>query len=522
MAAGEIISITRFDTLPSSGAMPFKRNTGKLGAAESEEGETSQGLFGSSLRNVSTRRPTRGLQIKGEVPATITVLDASGFGRRVFNSSAHEEVKVSFTTNFLLQNVSIPRTEKFQPVPTFGPTYGFFFGEHPVIIQANAILVDSEDFPWALEWWANYDEYFRGTRLVDRDIRLYFEYEDFILGGYLITSQMLKDTQDQHKVPMTFSMWVTEIDFKVTPGDPNFASYESRFGYTEFSLQPVDDAGEFVSTTQEVRAANIESKTAFSLIGWLRSAIDEANSFLSAKLQAAKNVLYGRNIRVPAGFAASEINAGPAIFASGSGEEDLLRQLGSSFVTVRLPPEFSVLQSVAPRSTFYNNVDEYPFRAQEQLRTSEEVQEAFKASIDEAFRVTRTGRVVRLPDWFGEGGTTSIVEEVGEDDIVQMAEEKWRKAGYPNISNASGGGIPEVGLLLARAAFGVVSFATTLEGTDQQISRLNPVLGPTETFGGLPAVQGPNPFWAPALQPFVSTTQQVREANEQAFPGAGS
>jgi hypothetical protein len=390
-------------------------------------------------------------------------------------------MEVSFTSNFLLQGVNITRTEKFQPVTTFGNTYGFFFGEQPVTFTYSAVLLNSADFQWQVEWWANYEENFRGTALTERNVRAYMDYDDFVVEGYILNAVTSSNSLTPHEVPLNFSMWVTNITYKATPGDRHFPSTsETALDFPDFSLDVRNVAGEFVSTTAAVRAGNIQAlaaaQEASGLVGWIRNAVNDVNSFVGATgatLNLAKNALYGRTIRIPAGFAASDVNAGPASFASGSGFEALdLTQ----FVTVRLPPEF-INKKTAPRTSFFANKDEYPFSNSNPGTDN---------PLSSSFLILQDG---------GEVDSENPESVATNADILRKAEEAWADAGFKGTTNEFGGGLTsEVGLAMAKATFGAISYGASF-GSVQILDRLtrNPLnasanaatgRGFTNTVGG--------------------------------------
>lgn len=444
MAVTSVIAVTKFSREPSGALENTAQFTDKTGNSGKEGAN-----FVPALRDLTTRRPLRGLQIKKDTPATLAVLGPSGIGTSIHNSSVGGDTKASFTTNFIVQSFNISRAEKMQLVQTFGATYGFFFGEQPYFVQVQALLVDSEDFPWVAEWWANYDEFFRGTKLVDRGLQVFFEVEDFVFGGYLSTAQLGKSAGEQHQVPISFSMWITSVDMSVAATGRGLADYESgQGGWEPFNLAPTDSTtgDEVPSSSAQVRQANLTQGVAFSLIGFLRGLADTGEGFINSRVAQGRNLLYGRDIRIPAGFAGSEINAGAATFASGSGEEAVIAR--GNFVTVRLPPEFTAYRAPPRRSDFFDNIDEYPLRGAGGAYSEQRIKDDF----DRTFT--------------GLGGGASSADEGGghlrEQDIISLTEMKWRQAGFPLVTNANGGGVPELGLAAARIAFGVLSWGASM------------------------------------------------------------
>ena len=259
------------------------------------------------------RRPVRGIQLKGETFARIslpnkTIYDSSGqpesgtanaLRADPTNSKKSPTVDkyIGLSTryaNFLLQSVSIDREEKFQSVPTFGLSYGFFFGERPHIYSFNAVLVDSGDFRWVSDWLGNYDDNFRGTKLAERNTQVTVEFEDHVIEGYIIKSVLNKDASTPLYMQMGFTMWVTSHT------TPQHGAGDTR---TQIDARgtPVQHRTPF-STTDAVRSANLALLKASQSPGWLRKAADwlynAKNSYDNA-VQSVENFLYNRNI-VPA------------------------------------------------------------------------------------------------------------------------------------------------------------------------------------------------------------------------------
>lgn len=259
------------------------------------------------------RRPVRGIQLKGETFARIslptrTIYDSSGQPANGPDSaqradpnnpkkSPPAEKYVGLSTryaNFILQSVSIDREEKFQSVPTFGLSYGFFFGERPHIYSFNAVLVDSGDFRWVSDWLGNYDDNFRGTRLAERNTPVTVEFEDHVIEGYIIKSVLNKDASTPLYMQMGFTMWVTSHT------TPQHGAGDTR---TQIDARgtPVQHRTPF-STTDAVRSANLALLKASQSPGWLRKAADwlyNAKNSYDNVVQGVENFLYNRNI-VPA------------------------------------------------------------------------------------------------------------------------------------------------------------------------------------------------------------------------------
>lgn len=168
------------------------------------------------------RRPTRGIEIKEDTYAMIKVIDAAGQAIPLVDSSSPEGLTSSGYTNFILQSVTDRRMEKQQIVETFGDSYIFFFGEAPRIVDIQAILINSHDFNWRAEWWENYNNLLRGTRLVENGARVYLFYDDIILEGYMLDATIAENAQQPYETMVNFKLFVTNYSNISLIGNPHF------------------------------------------------------------------------------------------------------------------------------------------------------------------------------------------------------------------------------------------------------------------------------------------------------------
>lgn len=163
----------------------------------------------------NVRRPMRGVEIKEDRYATLRVVRADGTDMQIFDSSSpdYDENGIGrsgTTSNFLVQQASEQRVEKQQIIQTFGEDYIFFFGEQPRFLNVTGLLLNTRDFNWKNEFLANYEEYLRGTRLVEQNARLYLYLDDIVVEGYLVSSSVAQTTDMPYAVQFQFSMFVTQ------------------------------------------------------------------------------------------------------------------------------------------------------------------------------------------------------------------------------------------------------------------------------------------------------------------------
>lgn len=184
------------------------------------------------------RRPVRGIEIKQDTYAVIRVLKADGTYINVIDAAGDilegesSVAKTSHYTNFFIQSVAEERHEKQQIVDTFGDAFIFFFGEAPRIVQVQGVLLNTNDFNWRNEFWANYERYFRGTRLVEQQARLFLIYDDIIIEGYMLNAQAQDSANRPNLIQFSFSLFVTGYSTISALGNPSYPSPDNSMDYT--------------------------------------------------------------------------------------------------------------------------------------------------------------------------------------------------------------------------------------------------------------------------------------------------
>lgn len=305
----------------------------------------------------AVRRPLRGVVLKKETWATMSVITNSKEKILLKNSSVDTAARSStnYTSNFILTGVSEQRSEKFQTISTFGATYGFFFGEQPRIMNFSAVLLNTADFQWELEWWTNYDEVLRGTQLADKRARVFLYFDEQIVEGYLVSASTQKNAQAPSEIPLNFQMWVTNVTHTVIAGDnvvPSMDETDAEFVDTA-SLSPALQLNNMIKA---------EDGSKVGLLSRLRASITAMEVSVGKDLGELKDFLYGRNLVLPAGYAGSDRLAGSPAGATFPGIST-----GSTSFLVKQVRTSGVFSSLAD-STFWSNEDEYPRRTSDQAR----------------------------------------------------------------------------------------------------------------------------------------------------------
>jgi len=437
------------------------------------------------------RRPLRGIQLKRDTFATLSVY-SSRLSPTLKNSSAQKDV--NYTTNFILQAISEARSEKFQQVTTFGSTYGFFFGEQPRQMTFNAILLNTADFQWEIEWWSNYEEFTRGTKLVDKQVRAYMTYDDVVIEGYITNAMTTKNAQNPHEVNLTFTMWVTGVEYLVEPGDRNFPEADGGLsidfsGVDKFQGQ-LNSRYPFTSLTSAVRARNMEQVTQQSsgLLGQLRASLTEVQDFtgkIGQTLTNVKNFLYGRNLVIPAGFAGSEAVAGRGSIVTDNGD---VISIGGA-VNIQLPVNLNNIGDPKTRTKIYDNVDEYPVRSG--AMAYKVGSETFNAAANAAGVPAAAGG-----SWADLEDEKRLAIWPAAEDVdafsTKAAEAAFAKVGI-DINNMDGQSTSETSRLLGRAAFAAINLGASATGASQAAASLTVgnVVGKIASDETESATQGP-------------------------------
>lgn len=331
------------------------------------------------------RRPTRGFEIKDDTYAIIKVLKANGeaipltdaggsksgtsgtktgAGSKTLTSGNRSSALASSTnySNFFIQRVDESRQEKSQILETFGDTYIFFFGERPRLLNVSGLLMNTLDFNWRTEFWYNYENVLRGTKLVEQNARMYLYFDDIVVEGYMLGASARDDADMPYHIPFSFQLFVTSHMYLSTVGDdaypvthavsiPSMPNLTEVYDSSELSAY-ASAAAEYTSTTEAVRNAAESSANAqntSSVAEGVSKGIASGTSMFAAALTMglqAQNLTFlslvntyfqNRKMRFPKGIAGADSYANPP-----------------ESVVVPKPQ-----RTLALRSKIRDNVDEY-------------------------------------------------------------------------------------------------------------------------------------------------------------------
>jgi hypothetical protein len=264
-------------------------------------------VFNDAARETRTsqnvRRPLRGLEVKKDTYATLKVIDAVGRPIPLVDSSAAVDVngigQSTEYSNFILQSVQEQRVEKSQIVETFGEDYIFFFGERPRIYTFNAIILNSRNFNWKSEWWKNYNDTLRGTKLLERNARMYMYFDDVVLEGYMLQAQAVQTVEDPYKLPLTFQVFCTNYSTIGDVGSIFSPIYDEQIADRTPTASPTTVPPDDPAATADVQSSlgNQDSLTGF--LADAQRFANDATFTIQRAIEQAKNTLYGRSLAFP-------------------------------------------------------------------------------------------------------------------------------------------------------------------------------------------------------------------------------
>jgi hypothetical protein len=299
---------------------------------------------GGGHSSAGVRRPVRGyeakensfamLRVAGPQNEFFEVLDAAG---EVFVEGEGVRKTVHYT-NFFVDSVQEERAEKVQVVDTFGEPIVFFFGESPRVQRVSGGLMNSADFNWEQEFWANYEQYFRGSKLAQLGARLYLIYDDRIVEGLMLKATATRSAQAREYIPFTFDMFVTGSAPVSLVGDPNFPRPAGEVDYTD--LGSYEQALLALEQTRRLQTQNAEKM----LLEANRAAYT-AQVGLSTLNNLIRDGMVNGGTPSISGFLNRAVGA-----LSGA------RELSADLLASRTG---RTRRTIPLRSTFVNNVDEF-------------------------------------------------------------------------------------------------------------------------------------------------------------------
>ena len=154
----------------------------------------------------------RQLQSKRDQPAIIRLL------MRLKPGEANKETSrdagrswvniIAPSTKFFLESVTENREEKVQVLETFGEFVAFFFGARPEVYTYQGTLLNTINHDWKNEFQLNYEHFLRGSQAVKNRATMFLQYDDVIVEGYMLNSQIQQTGVNDKTIPFTFNLLV--------------------------------------------------------------------------------------------------------------------------------------------------------------------------------------------------------------------------------------------------------------------------------------------------------------------------
>lgn len=242
--------------------------------------------YGFKPATGGVRRPVRGFEIKEDTYGMIKVIRADGTmipltdAAGPLSSSSGSQTgagsgvpqqgspkpRTGATynySNFIIQSIVESRQEKAQVLETFGDTFVFFFGERPRILQVSGILMNTLDFNWRTEFWYNYENTLRGTKLVEQNARIYLFYDDLVVEGYMLGANAQDLAENPYHIPFSFQLFVTNHQYLGNIGQEDYPITHA------VNLKPLLTATEVMEAKNILKALGIKTQKTDTLVGSL-------------------------------------------------------------------------------------------------------------------------------------------------------------------------------------------------------------------------------------------------------------
>jgi hypothetical protein len=252
---------------------------------------------------INVRRPLRGIQVKKDTYAVLRVLTATGKDIPLFDSGStnidgNGVGTSTYYSNYIVQQISESRAEKQQIIETFGEDYVYFFGEQPRFLDVRGCLINTADFNWKSEFWANYEQNLRGTRLVEQNARVYFYFDDVVVEGYILSANTTATSDNPHMLPFSFQIFISNYAILSTVGHAFIPTSDQSA--TNTALEPFT-----LTERRENAAAAARLGSPGGLGGFLAAAsqfAQNADFAIQETLEIIKTFFYGKRVAVPDGL----------------------------------------------------------------------------------------------------------------------------------------------------------------------------------------------------------------------------
>ena len=139
--------------------------------------------------------------------------------------------------HFFIQSIQTPKQERVQILETFTTSWIYLFGQMTPIYTFSGMLLNyqgsfasaDDSHNWATDFMKVYDEQLRGTKDVEKGGILEMVFDNVIVQGYMLNSNLMRNAATPYGVPFSFSLaivsekymgfgvfFTNQLDVKVT------------------------------------------------------------------------------------------------------------------------------------------------------------------------------------------------------------------------------------------------------------------------------------------------------------------
>jgi len=179
-------------------------------------------------------------------------------------------------TDWILLSVQEERAEKTQIVETFGRSYLYAFGERPRVLAFSGMLMNTVDYNWRAVFWENWDKYFRATKLLEQNARIYISWDDILVEGYPLNAAAVEVADNPNAMMFQFGFFVT-----------NYTNLSALASWKASKAETIAVSRAGYTTPEASLTSN-----RFSIVEWLGNATaTKASSFVWDQLYGKANAL---------------------------------------------------------------------------------------------------------------------------------------------------------------------------------------------------------------------------------------
>jgi hypothetical protein len=184
---------------------------------------------------------------KKDTLASIKLIDISNINNADPNNPEPKKLIPEYS-KFFLESVQEGEQEKVQIVETFNDFYSFFYGKKPPVYNFSGYLLNFVNYNWLNEFMYFYENFWRGTKAVERNARTFLTYNYQQVQGYILNVNANMQAATDKVVPFSISMLVTRrLIFSINGG------------YVSDSLIPRTETG-FINTNADALAIKLTTE----------------------------------------------------------------------------------------------------------------------------------------------------------------------------------------------------------------------------------------------------------------------